>query len=114
MCIRLGGYPIGAEPAPQQLPRLRRRQQVQGDRMGTLGRDQAGELVAAGHQRQAPRRGREQRADLIRIPGVVQHDQHPPAGEQAPVEADLPREARRLAIGRHPQRLQESASGSVR
>ena len=56
-------------------------------RVGALGGDQAGELVAAGHHHQAARRAGQQRADLVGVAGVVEHDQHPPAGQQAAVQA---------------------------
>ena len=43
-------------------------------RVGAVGGDQAGELVAAGDQHQAAGRAGQQRADLVGVAGVVQHD----------------------------------------
>ena len=53
--VGLGGDPVGAEPAGQQLARLAGGEQVEGQRVGALGGDQAGELVAAGDQRPGSR-----------------------------------------------------------
>jgi hypothetical protein len=50
---RLGGDPVDAEAASQQLTCLGRREQIEGDRMGAIGGDQAGKLVAAGDHDQA-------------------------------------------------------------
>ena len=38
---------------------------------------------------QAAGRAGQQRPDLLGVAGVVQHDQHPPAGEQAAVQRGL-------------------------
>jgi dimethylglycine dehydrogenase len=53
--------------------------------MGALGGDQAGQLVAAGDQYGAARRARQQRTDLVGIAGVVENENHPPAGDGAAI-----------------------------
>ena len=108
---RLGRHPRRAEAAGQQLAAPRSavsRSSVQ--RVGAVGGDQAGQLVAAGDHDQAARRAGQQRADLLGVAGVVQHDQHPPAGEQAAVQRRpaRPRPAG-IRCGRHAERVEEAA-----
>jgi hypothetical protein len=105
----LGRHPVGADPLRQQRAGLPHRQRVQRQRVGGLGRDEAGELVAAGHHHQAGRAAGQQRADLVGVAGVVQQYQHPPAGEQAPVQANLCVHIGRDQVPRHVQRVQETA-----
>ena len=54
-------------------------QQVHRERVRALGRDQAGQVVAAGDQHEAAGRAGQQRAHLVGVAGVVEHHQHPPA-----------------------------------
>src|SRR6266511_2326518 len=77
-----------AEVAGEQLAGLGGGEQAERDRVGAVAGDQAGEPVAAGHQRQAAHGSRQQRADLFDVAGVVEHDQHPAPGEQAAIEVD--------------------------
>jgi hypothetical protein len=51
--LGFGGNPVVAEPARQQLHGFVAAEQVEADRGGASG-DQAGELVAAGHEHKAP------------------------------------------------------------
>ena len=51
--VRLGGGPAGTQPVGQQVARLVRGERVEAHRVGAVRGDQAGELVAAGHQDQA-------------------------------------------------------------
>jgi hypothetical protein len=99
------GSPV-TEALGQQVVRLGRRQQVQVQGMGALG-EQAGQLVAARHHRQAAGCAGEQRADLFRVACVVQHDQDPPVGEKTAVQADLCVETGRDPFRRHLERVQE-------
>jgi hypothetical protein len=55
-------------------------EQPEGEQAGAVGGGQAGQLAAACDQDQAAWAGRQQRADLLLVAGVVQHDQHLPAG----------------------------------
>ena len=74
--------PVGAEPAGQQLRAPRLAEQVERHRVRALGGDQAGELVAAGHQDQAAGRAGQQRPDLVGVAGVVER-RSAPAGRPA-------------------------------
>jgi hypothetical protein len=85
------------------------RKQAEGQRLGVLGQDQASEPVTAGHNDEAARRARQQRADLPNVAGVVEQHEHPPAGQEAAVQADLRVEARRDARPRHHERVEEAA-----
>ena len=107
-----GGHPPRPEPVAQQPPGLVAAEQVQRDRVRTLGGDQAGELVAAGDDDRAPGCAGQQRPDLLGVAGVVRDDQYPPAGEQAAVHVDLrgqlgryPRRRATECLQEHPQRL---------
>ena len=53
---------------------------------GAVAGDKPAELVPAGDQHEAAGPSGQQRADLVRVAGVVQQDQHPLAGERAPVQ----------------------------
>ena len=91
---RRGGLGVGVNPAAdqpaQQADRIRHRQQVQVQALRTIPGHQAGQRVAAGHQRHAAGGGRQQRPYLLGRAGVVQDDQHPPAGQQPPVPRGAP------------------------
>ncbi|MEJ3749402.1 hypothetical protein WEI85_39835 [Actinomycetes bacterium KLBMP 9797] len=62
-----GRRPGHLDPAYQQPPRLGRRQWIGGYRPGALGRDQPGQPVAAGDQRQRAWCARQQWADLVGV-----------------------------------------------
>ena len=107
-----GGAGSGVNPAAdqraQQADRIRHRQQVQVQPLRTVSGHQAGQRIAAGHQRHAARSSRQQRPYLPGPAGIVQDDQHPPAGQQAPVPGRA-----LLGLGRdirpgHAQGTQES------
>lgn len=53
---------------------------IQGEPAGAVAGDQPAEPVAAGDQHQTAWAGGQQRADLLGVAGIVQHDQHPPVG----------------------------------
>lgn len=74
--------------------------------MGAFGGDQTGKLVAAGHQHQAPRGARQQRAHVVGVTGVVQHDQHPFPSEQAAVEGALGLQSDRDPLWGHSEGVQ--------
>ena len=70
---------------PQQSDGIRHRQQVQVHPLRTVSGHQASQRIAAGHQRHAARSSRQQRPYLPGFAGIIQDDQHPPPGQQAPV-----------------------------
>ena len=89
------GVDAGADERPQQADGVGGGQQVEvagGRRAG----DQPGERVAAGHHVHAAGLAGQQGPHLLGGAGVVQHDQHPPAGQQA---AGSGRRARRSPAG---------------
>ena len=86
---RLAGNPPFPQPAGEQVTSLSGGEQVQGKRAGTFRGDQAHEVVAAGHDGQAPWRTRQQRPDLLGVSGIVEHDQHSAPGELAAIQRRL-------------------------
>jgi hypothetical protein len=88
------GQPVRAEPVGQHLPRGGRPQRGQREHSRAPGRHQSGQRPPAGHQHQAARAARQQRRGLPAAGRVVQHQQHPPARQQAAVQRGL-----RLGIG---------------
>ena len=66
-----------------------------------------GKLVPAGHHHQAAGGAGQQRTHLVEVAGVVQHDEHPPAGQQAAVQRRLRLQAHRDALRRHRECVQE-------
>ena len=115
---RLGGQPVGAEPARQQLlaPRPRvSRSRVSGCAPSTATRPVSWlRLVTTTKQ---PGRARQQRADLLGVAGVVEHHEHPPAGQHAAVQRGLRVEVGRDPLTGHAERLQQSpriaSAGSI-
>ena len=79
---------------------------IQGDRVGAVHRDQAGELVPASDQGEAAGRPGQQRPHLVGVGGVVQHDQHPSVGEEASVEPDQGVVGQRAPLGHHAERIE--------
>jgi hypothetical protein len=63
----LGGDPVVAEPAGEQFHGFVPAEQVERERVGASGGNQAGQLVAAGHQDAAAGRAGEQRGDLVGV-----------------------------------------------
>jgi hypothetical protein len=61
--------------------------------------DQARQVVAAGDEYHGGGRAGQQRTHLGGVPGVVEQQQHPPAGELAAVQRGL-----RVRVGRDPRR----------
>jgi hypothetical protein len=82
-------------------------QDVQDDQPGVVGGGQPAQLAAAGNDDQAGRAGRQQRPDLLLITGVVQHDQHPLAGQQAAIAGGALVFAGRDIVAGHTQGAQE-------
>jgi hypothetical protein len=109
-CRRVGRDPGRADPAGEQLVRLRVGQPAEAHQVDGFVHDQTGEPVAAGHHRHTSRRAGQQRTDLGHVPGVVQDDQHPLVGQDAAVQADLGVEAVGDAPGRHLQRFEQPAN----
>jgi hypothetical protein len=60
------------------------------------------------------RAARQQGVHLVAVTGIVQDDQHPPPGHQAPVEGDLPIELGGPRVRWHAQRIQEPANRLAR
>ena len=87
---QLGGSGrVGAGPGPDEVPQqahgIVQRQEMDLEAGRPVPGDQAGQRVTAGDDGNARSRAREQRPDLLGRAGVVQHDQHPPAGQLATV-----------------------------
>ena len=116
--VRFGVHPC-ADQRPQQADRVRRRQQVQVQAGGAVPGHQPGQRIAAGHHHRAGRAAGQQRPDLLRRSGVVQHDQHPPAGQQAAVPGGAlvlsrpgcPGRARPGRAGTRPARRRRASAG---
>jgi hypothetical protein len=98
---------VVAEPVGQQQPSLVVGEQAQRERVGAIGGDQAGELVAAGDQDQAAGGAGQQGADLVGVAGVVQQHQHALARQQAAVQTHSRLRADRDSLGRDLQRVQK-------
>ncbi len=103
--------PAHAEPCGQEPVRLLGGQHGQHARPGVVGGDQPAQVVAAGHDHQAPRRTGQQRPDVRGVAGVVQHQQHPPVGEQRAVQRDLRLVVARHVARGHAERVEEPAHG---
>ena len=86
-------------------------QHVQHQRPGSLDRRQAGELTAAGDHDPAGRRAGQQRPHLRHVTRIVQHDEHPLAGQQAAVQAQLRLFRLGQPVSRDLQRVQQHADG---
>jgi hypothetical protein len=93
----------------EQVPCIAVAQHLQADLAGSLGRGQARQLVPAGDHHRTAAAARQQGTHLIGVAGVVQDDEHPPASQQAAVQALLSRRARRDPVSRDLQRVQEPA-----
>jgi hypothetical protein len=93
----------------EQVSRFARGEQVEGQAVGSGGRHQTGELVAAGDQDQASGCAGQQRADLRGVSGVVQHDEHAFVREGCPVERLLRVPIDRDPLRRDPERVEEPA-----
>jgi hypothetical protein len=92
---------------PQQLVGFAGIHGAQRERAGALGGDQSQQPVAAGDDHPGRLATRKQRPDLLGVPGIVQHDEDSPVGDQAPVETNLLRQAHRDPVRRDGQRVQE-------
>ena len=84
---RLPGHPLSQQQA-QQVERLRLGERPECDPPRPLSGDQPGQRVPAGHHGEAATPGRQQRPDLRGVPGVVEHYQGPPVGEDGAVAGD--------------------------
>jgi hypothetical protein len=104
----LGHHPFGAEPGRQKFSRFRLGEQVEVEQPGPLGHGETGQLAAAGHDHQAAGRAGQQRPHLGGVPGVVEHDQQPPAGHQTEIQSGLRIWVLRNPFGGHLQGIQES------
>jgi hypothetical protein len=96
-----------AEHQPDQADRLPGAQRSEREPDPALARHQSGQAVAAGHQRRAVRPAGEQRADVVGVARVVQHDQQAPGVRQRAVEADPRTQLRRRLTGRYAQGRQQ-------
>ena len=105
--VRLG-VRAGADQVAQQGDGVRGRQQVQLEPAGAVQGDQPGKAVPAGHEHHRGGRAGQQGAHLLHRGGVVEHDQHPPAGKLGAVPGGpLPQVHRNVLVG-HAERDQES------
>lgn len=87
--VGFGVDPLVAEAPGQQGTGLGVGEYVQRHVAGIVPVDQGGQLGAAGDQHGAGRTARQQREDLVGGGGVVQHDQHLLASDQAAVQRGL-------------------------
>ncbi|HEX4787363.1 MAG TPA: hypothetical protein VH372_02790, partial [Actinospica sp.] len=90
--LGLRPHPSGADDPGEQLSRLGTAKFVQ---VNALRADEIREPRPAGDDDRAAGGTGQKRAHLGRVPGVIEHDEHPAAGEQAPVarrtaSTDLP------------------------
>ena len=110
---KLDGALLRFERAASQLlverVRLPLGKAVQLEMPGAVAGDQGGEVTTAGHQHRGGRAARQQRDDLVVVGGVVQHDEHPFSGDQAPVHRGLGGRIGRDAVRGDAQRVEESA-----
>ena len=106
--VRFRAGPL-AQPAGQQLMSLVGGQHVQRDQPGAFRRGQPGQPRPAGHQGQAGPAARQQRPHLGGVTRVVQDDQHPLAGQHAPVQGGLRVDAVRYLLLGDPERAEEPA-----
>ena len=107
----VGGQPGGAQALFQQLAGFGVGEHVQHQRPGGLDRRQPGQLTSAGDDDPAGGRPGQQRPHLRGVARVVQQHQHPLAGQQAPVEAQLGLLGLGQLIGPDLQRVQQHANG---
>jgi len=105
--LRLGADAVTAEHAGQQHLRPRGVEHVEGEVTGAVVGDQAAKPVPAGDQHDAARAAGQQRADLLGVAGVVEHDQHPPVGQQRAVLGRRRLRLERHLFCRHAEGLQE-------
>nr|WP_232075338.1 hypothetical protein [Phytohabitans suffuscus] len=103
----LGREAVLAQAPGQQLVGVGGGEQVQRHGVRAVGGDETGQLVAAGDDDRAAGRAGQQRADLVGVAGVVEHDQHAFAGYQGAVQADLRVQAVGDRRGWHTECLQE-------
>src|SRR5262249_37064509 len=95
--VRFVADTLGTEAGGEQLPGLGDAEQVQGDGVGAVDRDQTGEPVAAGDDRQTVWPGGQQGAYLLGVAGIVEQDQDALVGQEAAVQSDL-----RIEVGGDP------------
>jgi hypothetical protein len=79
---------------------------VEREPRGRVTRDESVEPFPAGDHDEAAGRAGEQRSGLVGAADVVEHDQHPPAGEQRPIHADRLIELDRGLFGGDAERVQ--------
>ena len=82
----LGSDAAAAEAKGEQFRGVVSGHHLQGKQLSRRGDGQPAEAVAAGDQDDRGPGTGQQRADLAVVSRVVQYHEHPPAGEQAPVE----------------------------
>ncbi|GAA1396809.1 hypothetical protein GCM10009639_33360 [Kitasatospora putterlickiae] len=112
--LLLGRDPALADGAGQQPAGLLRAEHVQAELAGAVAGDQPGEPAAAGDQHGAARGARDQRPDLFGVASVVQHDQHPLAGEQRAVQRGGLVLVRGQPLGPDAQRAEEAGEHVAR
>ncbi len=102
--LRFGLGAVVADAGGQQLTGVVGRQQAQRQRPGAVRRPERG---AARDHHVGVGRARQQRFDLVGVGRVVQHHQHPLAGERVPQQLGLPGQVVRHLRPRHVERRQE-------
>jgi hypothetical protein len=82
---RVRGRPLGPGDPADQGHGVAGRQHVQGEALRAVAGGQAAERIAAGDYCKATGHPGKQRPDLPGAGSIIQHDEHSPAAEQAPV-----------------------------
>ncbi|GAA3107385.1 hypothetical protein GCM10020001_026690 [Nonomuraea salmonea] len=105
--LRLARQPLLADARRDQPQRLVLLQHAERDAFDAVQGDQAAQPVPAGDDDAAAGVAGQQRAYLVGLRDVVQHQQHAPAGEQRAVERDLRVQLDGDVLGRLAQPLQQ-------
>ena len=89
-------------------------EQVQRKLDGTVGHDEAGQTTSARHQCRTTRCAGQERANLVDVTRVVEHDEDPAGGQQAAVQPGLRLHVGGNSLVMHPECLQEAPHGLPR
>jgi hypothetical protein len=105
--LSLRVHTVSAQLDRQHFDGLLRGEDVQRYPGRTVADNQTCQGITAGHQRVTALAAGQERANLCRVQHVVQNYQHPPVGQDRPVQADLQVEVEGDTITRNPQGLEQ-------